>query len=740
MNEKSELQKYIAASLEPATNPVDADNWNNSTKGILHSIVLRRRLVIAFAALGILAGVLFAILPRHYRSTSRLQVRPGSANQYRVDGGDPNSARDSTTLLESEAAVLESDSLLLDMAETLHLNQNADFVGKWVGHSLADADAREHLLTKLHKSVTITHLPRTEIINVSAESHSPQLSANIVNVLVEKYIDHLFQSRFASTKRVADWLSGQLHSLKQKVEDDQDQLVHLQKQLGIVGLDQNHDIPATELEDLTRASDQAQVSRIIAEARYRILSSGDIHSLEGGQDILGRDAGNTQLSLLSNLRNQRAQAESRYAVLTAQYGPKYPDVLQAKAELQTLSREVDDEEKRVLNQARATYEAAQQDERTTTQRLDKAKDDAYRNHGDMVRYQILLHDYESSRALYEGLVQRLEQAGIVSGLESSEVDVFDVARVASSPTEMNRAGTILIGGVLGTVLGIVLAMVLGQFDTRLQNLSEIESEINLPLLSVTPKLPIFGRNGAPKRGNGGDPANDAPSLPALFTSRSQSSFVESIWSLRTAISLSTQGHSPKSILLTSCDQGDGKSTFASGLALAFAHRNARVVLVEGNMRRPTLASRFHLSNAVGLSSLLTGTATLEQAIHSVSDLPGLSLLPAGPPTHAPVAILGSDSMAELMANLHQQFDVVIIDSPPALGLADTCLLAQYADTVVLVQSYANLSKAKVRRLKGDLARMGKTITGIALNFSPPDTLDYYGYNHNYYSSQEGARA
>jgi polysaccharide biosynthesis transport protein len=713
---------------EAGSVPNDVAEWNISLRAIRHSITHRRNLVIAVTALGLGIGILLAALPRHYLSTSRIQVRPGSANQYRLDKEDLLGMGDSSTKLESETLMLQSDSLLLAMAESLHLQDNSEFMGsRLAGHSLEDPEARERLLNKLHKAITVTHLPRTEVIYVSADSHSPKVSAQMVNTLVTKYIDHIFQSRFASTKRVADWLSGQLDDLKTQVEADQEQLIQLQGRLGVVGLDQNHDIAVTELEDLTKASDEARIMRIVAEARYRILSSGDSNLLEGGQDILARDIPtNSSLSLLSNLRNQRAQAESRFAALDAQFGAKYPDVVQAKAELQTLDREIELEQKRVLNQAHEAYSAALRNEQATEGSLNQRKSVALEKHNDLVKYQILLHDFESSRALYEGLLQRLRQAGIVSGLESSEVDIFDVARIPSRPVELNRAATIAIGLILGLTTGTVLAILLGQFDNRLHSLSEIESEIHLPLLSITSSF-----RDAEHRGSAQALKDNRTSISKLFLAMPNSAFVESMWSLRTSIMLSSPGRPPKTILLTSCNPGEGKTTLSCGLACAFALKGLKVLLVDADLRRPAVARRFQLSNSIGLSSVLTGAKPLRDAIRVTHEIPTLSVLTSGPVSPSPVAILDSDAMKQLITSVAEDFDVVLIDSPPVLGLADSSILAQFSDSVVLVLSYLQFNKAQVRRCKSVLARSQRSVTGIALNFSELQTLEYYGYGYRY---------
>lgn len=717
---------------------VDASSFNFTVHGILGSLRRQRGFIVVCTLIGLLAGVVVALLPRHYTAVSRIQVRPGSSSQYRVDPTDLLNIGDSSTKLETETMILESDTLLLDTAHKLNLEHDPDFMGRLSGKPEEDAPkAEEKLLTKLHANIHATHIPRTEIMQISCNSKSRILSARVVNTLVAEYIQQLFESRFSSTQRVTKWLSGQLDDLKQQVETDQEKLIQLQDRLGIIGLDQNHDIVVAELEDLTKAADEARVQRIIAEARFRILSSGDLNLLEGGQDTPGRLApSNSQLSLLANLRNQKAQIEARYAGLTAQFGPKYPEVQQAAAELATLNSEIQQEQARVLNQARQAFDAASNDEQKTFATLDSKKAETFKKQTDMVQYQILLHDYESSRALYETLMQRLRQAGIVAGLESSEVDVVDMARVPGKPSEISRAATVLLGLVFGLGTGVAGAVLIVQFDQRLEDLSSIESTMGIPLLSITMKDEKPDGAGV-KTVPGGAIGN----VPDHFLKRPNSAFVESMWSLRASLLLSTPGHSPKTILFTSCNMGDGKSTIASAQACALALRKARVLLIDADLRRPTIAKRFGLKNTVGLSSVLTGRAQLDDAIQRIEAIPDLSVLTSGPTPPSAALILASETMSNLMQTLKERFDFIVIDSPPLLGIADSASLAQSAEAIVLVISYDRLSRIQIQRARDVLRRVGCSPTGIALNFADVASLRDYGYGYGYgYEEEQPAGA
>jgi succinoglycan biosynthesis transport protein ExoP len=725
--------------LAPApTENLDSFETHFSLAGLGRHLTRSWLTIVLGGVVGLLVAVAVALLPRHYTAMSKIQVRPGSSSQYRVDKSDLLNLGEDSTKLETETLILESDTLLLDTAKKLGLETNPDFMGHF---STIDPDgprAEEKLLDRLHKNIEAVRIPRTEIMQVTCNSKSAILSARVVNMLVAEYIQRLFESRFSSTQRVTKWLSGQLNDLKQQVEADQERLVVLQSRLGMVGIDQNHDIIVTELEDLTKAADEARVQRIIAEARFRILSDGDLNLLEGGQDILGRNVPNSsQVSLLANLRNQKAQTEARYAGLNAQFGPKYAEVQQVAAELATLNREIDTEQKRVLNQAQQAFAAASNDEQKTFGTLQGKKRDAFQKQSDLVQYQILLHGYESNRGLYEGLVQRLRQAGIVAGLESSEVDVIDMARVPGKPSELSRVVTLALGLLVGLTGGLMVSLVMSQFDQRLHDLSSIETEMGLPLLSIT----TMAEKGVVGGGHGSEPLAD---VAGMFVKHPGSGFVESMWSLRASLLLSAAKHPPRIIMFTSCNPGEGKSTIACGEACALALRDARVLLIDADMRRPTVMRRMGLNHGAGLSSVLTGRATLDEVVQRVEAIPNLSVITSGPVPPSAALLLSSSQMAELVESLTGTYDFILIDSPPLLGLVDSSSLATFSEAIVLVTSYASLNKAQIQRARKVLQRVDRAVTGIALNFADTGRLsDYgfgYGYGYQYERGKDGAGA
>jgi len=689
-------------------------------------VVLRKRrwVVIIAVAIGIIFGIyLIWARPILYTATGEIQVRPGTSAQYRVD----NSAfglPDATMRLQTEVAILQSDSLALSVARELELQNDPEFLGvkSNVPHRSLDDNngaVREQIVHELHSNLRVTLIPHTDLIKISYSSLNGKLSARLVNTYINDYIQRSFQSRYASTQRVSEWLSSQLNDLKQQVETAQEQLMGLQPELGLTDFDPLHNQISTNLEELSRAAEDARVQRIIAEAKYRILSSSDLSGIEG----LENPSNGTNPSLLTTLRAQRANLATQLSQDEVQLGPNHPQIKQLKAEMANINAQMDKEQSRLLQQAKSQYEAALTGERMTESAQDSAKNDAYKLRDSLIQYQIRQREFESSRSLYEGLLQKLRAAGVQAGLESSEIDIVDVAMIPANPTLTSKTNILGLSFVFSLLGGIVVAFLMESLDTGLRSIAEIESITELPSLAIIPrsrklsgdtidKLTIAQRN-----------------ISVLVHPKSH--FAESIRSLRTSLLLSTAGRPPRIILITSATPSEGKTTTATNIAAVLAQRDTRVLLIDADLRRPTIHHRFGLVGKVGLTSVLTGALTLEKAVQSVPEIPNLDILPSGPVPPFPTEMVGSEVMAELLKRCTGIYSHIVLDSPPILSVTDGVILARLADAVALVVRHGKSSKHVVRRARDLLARSGAPITGIVLNavdLSSPEYYGYYGYS------------
>ncbi len=694
-------------------------------RDILEILFRRRKTVYVVVAVSVALAVVLMLRPRKFTADGTIRIQPGTASMYRTSPMSMLSG-ESTDKIASETAIVQSRTLYLQVARELNLVNDPAFWGKssMKFQSIDDPKTREELVRQMRKEISVGHNPKDELINLSCTTISPALSSKIVNTLINDYIGYLFQMRFGSTKRASGWLIGQLDDLKEQIERDQTNIIDLQKKLGVIGLtEQNAEYLQTlTLNSMTKAASDATIERIVAEAKLRYLEDSDPNLMEGEVNLLtqGSSAGG-QNSLLQNLRNAQAQAASNYARLLAQFGPNYPDVRQQKAQLEEIKGEVKTEQQRILNQAKLSYNAASANEKMDKDVLEQKTGAAFHSGGDMVKYVLLLHDYDSHRSLYEGLIQRLREAGITSGLEAGEIDIVDLADLPVIP---NPPGPILLlAGALfaGLIGGCFVALALDALDTRVTSTEQVTRAIALPFLGT---LPHFDR-GKGKRNSSGPPERGmaAPS----------SQYAEAVQSLRSTILLAKPGMPPKILLITSAVPAEGKSTTARNLALAFARHRARVLLIDCDLRRGSQATAMGISTAKGLSNLLTQGLPLDEVVESVSGVENISILPAGPIPPDPAVLMGSKEMSRIIEECAGRFDFVILDSAPILGLSDTINLGQIADAAILVVREGSSSRKAIQEANRKMQSARLPVVGFVMNDVDLRVHAYsYGYGYGKY--------
>jgi len=721
MSSRSDPRAVSPSTSGTHSQPYEVHDSGVSLRHYIHALRRRPALVLAFTGAGLLLGIVLALLPREYKAFGSIQVRPGANNQFRVDKSELMGLSDSSTRLESEVSILQSETLAVRTIREMKLGGNPDFTRTKTVYDIDTAKGREKLLERWGKSVSVERQPRTEIIRISCTTRSPELSAKIPQALMNDYIERILRTRSESTQRVSVWLSEQLKTLKQRVEDDQTQLVALQSKLGIIGLDQQHEITTAALEQITRAEGEAKVDRILAEARYRALSSSTADLLDSNAVAGLNGVGvNSQPSLLSTLRAQQAQLKSTLSALTAKYGPNFPEVLQTEAQLATTNQGVEQEEQRILARTRQAFETAKSREQAISVMREAQEKDAFNAGGDMGRFALLQHEFETNRTLYEKLLGRLEEAGMLSGLESSDVDFVDMPSIPWKPVGLGRLAAILLCTGVGAMLGMCVTLVADGMDDSMRDIEQVESAVGLPVLA---SLPVISGQAKWKEK---DEAYSTEHMPEALSLDTQP-FRNGIGALCTSLLLGKTGARPKVIVVAGAAAGLGKSMLARNLACSLVKDSNKVLLLDGDLRHPSVHQLFGVNNSVGLGTYLNGSSGFETAIHASKLVPNLYVLPAGPENSAVLSILDDERLKELFGELREEFDFIIVDTPPALSFPDVAILGNQADCVLMVVHAHHMVRSELSRTRDLLQRSGATVSGIVINFSDVGSASYYGY-------------
>ncbi|HTV09725.1 MAG TPA: polysaccharide biosynthesis tyrosine autokinase [Candidatus Aquilonibacter sp.] len=710
------LPQEFAQADGAGNNPADS-----TLSDSLLTLRKRKFLIAAIALLGILYGFYKGTTqPRLYEAHGTIEIRSGSSNQFRVNGS--SAYGNSSSSLQTQVAIIKSDTVLLTVARDLDLPNNASFTG-YNGPdrhlSLDDLNVRQATLNGLDADVSVDVVPKTDLVEISCKTLDPKLSADIVNRLIREFIQRSLQSSYEAEQRVSDFLSLQLRGLKQQVETEQEQLIDLQKRIGVLGFDPQHNEIQSTLDDLTRAVSAAEIARIQQQARDKTLTNMNPDALDGS---IGAQAAGALPTSLAGLRGQREQLLTQKAELSATLLPNHPRLTALNDQIAEIDKQITQEEQRLLTQAHEAYVAANDNEQQVRAALEAEKAEAYRLRDDLVEYTLRQRDFESNRTLYEGLSQRLRTAGIEAGLESTEIDIIDNAVPPTFPSLQPRSTMMLVDGIIMLTLGIVIAFVLESLDTGIRTVAQIESISGLPSLALIPRIRRSAAEVASQN-------HVQRNLAVVGAPMSQ--FAEAFRALRTSLLLSVAGREPQVILLTSATPSEGKTTVAMNLACVFAQRDVRVLLIDADLRRPTVHHRFNINGKVGLSSVLTGSVGLEEAVQRVPEVPTLDVLVSGPVPPFPTEMLASDAMKRLIAQCRGIYTHIVLDSPPLLSITDSVVLAHDADAVVLVVRQGKSNKHAVRRARDLLFRAGTRITGTALNavdLNSPEYYAYYGYS------------
>lgn len=692
-------------------------NEENLFLGIFRMLRKHLWLILACMALGVGAAIMLNITtPKEYKAQANIQITQDTANQFRLEQANAFAGDIDTVKIDTEIEILRSSTLALQTIRSLKLDRNDDFLPAGLHRSwdLNSPFDRQMLVAVFVGHLTAARLGHTNIIQLSMTSTKPQLAADMCNELIRNYTEHNFKDNYAATEEVSRWLQAQLGELKHRLEDSQQRMLDAQKDIGIVGIDQTQSIVLTRLEALNRNVTQAEADRLVLQAKLIALRS----SPPAVVDTLSADP------ILTQLRSRKAQLEDEYATLESKYLPANPRIVNAKSQIEQIDQAIKDEESAVLRRADKEVEAAAQNENALRSTLNAAQQSAFDSNSKVVAYSLSRREYEANRTLYDGLQQRLQEAGIIAGLHSSSIRLVDAADAPVDPSKPRKTFNLMAGFLAGLLFGITLALLLESLDTNIKTISDVEDVLGLPLLGVIPQ--VDSKQLVPQE-------FVANATQSSTTGWSQ--MAEAYRALRTALLLSRAGSPPQVILVSSSKPSEGKTSVTSLESITLALSGARVLLIDADLRRPSVHARFKIPNRIGLSSVLSGKSTIEEALYTLPSVPSLQVLPAGPVAPMPAELLGSSEMQYLLASLRQKYDFILIDTPPVLTVTDAAVLVSLSDGAILVLRYGETGKNAIARTNFTLKRAGAHILGVVINavdYKSPDYSEYYGRSYRDY--------
>src|ERR1700686_3171066 len=703
-------------------------------------VLIKRKWMVTAVVVGIFMAVAFASLRQTpiYEAASQIVINKADSNLITFKDSVPVVDYYDQSDLDTEVRILQSDLMALQVIRQLNLDKRPEFGGRpdqkqpnLVADPLqADSNRTSALLGSFRGNLHVSLIPNTRVMEIHYSSTDPQLAASAVNTLAATYVEQNFKTKFESTMQASDWLSKQLVDLQMKVETSQEKLVRYQREHEILGTDEKQNIITAKLDELNKEMTVAESDRMQKEAVYRQTESNDPVAIAAA--IISDGPGTAGGGLLDKLHDQQASLRIQVAELSTQFGPSYPKVEQLDNQIKEIDHQLQLETSMAVDHLKQRYLAALQRETMLRAAFDKQKQEANKLNERAIEYSILKRDVDSNRTLYEGLLEKLKEAGVTAGLRSNNFRIINAARVPTSPSEPNIPRNLLFASVLGVISGVGLAFLLENLDNTVRTPEQAQAISGLPSLGMIPLgSKSTGRGAAGKR-----LALTASKevVETVTQVRPQSQMAESYRALPTSLLLSNLGAPPKVIMVTSARPQEGKTTTSINTAIVLAQKGVRVLLVDADLRRPSVHKTLGMGPRSGLSNVLTGSATLQQTITTSPILPNLFIMPAGTPPPNPAELLASSNMRDLIVELRELYDHIVIDTPPTLSVTDAVVLSPRADATILVIRSGQTTKPALRCARDILMQVNAHVAGVLLNavdLTSPDYYYYYEYQGKY---------
>jgi polysaccharide biosynthesis transport protein len=682
--------------------------------------------------------VIFRLTPQ-YTSTSEVlvgvqQVKVGSLQDLISDlkSGGENEA------IATEMGIIRSRKLAERTITKLNLDNDAEFnpalrppgllsrlvadqhiiPQSWVAYvvkppeepAAANGDQDMNAIVAAFESkLKVSSDGKARIITIAFQSVNPITAAQVANTLADAYIVERLDAKFEATKRANIWLADRLSTLHQELQVSEDAVERFRNANGLLRTQnplapgsQGMTLTTQEMSQVAAEAITAHTKFLDAQSRLAQLQRSGIGHGRGSIDSAFSSSNLTEVlqsPVIQSLRGQEADVQRRAADLSARYGDKYPTLVSVRAELAEVRAKIATEVARVVDGLRNEVATQQAREQSLNQMLTKMKSDASRNDIAEVQLRDLERQAQANRALYEGFLTQFKQTQGLDNFQQPDADIISHGVVSLLPSFPQKTVLILLSALTSFLVGILLAMLCENLDVAIRSMDQVRSLLKVHPLGMVPALGGMRRLGS-------RPEQEVIARPL-------SAYSEAIRSIHTNLMLSDVDQRPRVVLVTSALPDEGKSTMAMSLAQMVACNGQRVIIIDGDLRRPTVHRFAGIANKPGLIEWLLNRNTLDEVIYSAGP-GGIDVIPAGDQPQLPPNLLSSDRFRQLLRGLMERYDMVILDSAPVLAVSDTCILATLAEKTLFVVRWASTSHKVAASALRQLVETGAHVAGVAL--------------------------
>ena len=693
--------------------------------------ILRRHLwrIIAFVASCVLAtAIVSARLQPIYESTATVDIDFQEPAGVVGQDSTHSAANNSDTFLSTQIKLIQSDSVLRPVAERYHL-LNLEGPSSQTSAQKAQAIAAAPISLSRLK---VTRPAGTNLLLISYRSPDPRLAADVSNAVANSYLAHTYNIRIRSSTSMSSFMEKQIDELKAKMEQSNLALAQFEKDLDVLNPEDKSNILSARLLQLNTEFTTAQAERVNKQAALEAIRTG---SLEAAQV-------SSQGESLAKLSDALNMARQHFVLVKSTYGSTHPEYRKAASELAEIERQFDETRSSIAERVAVQYRQAQGREQLLAKTVADTKAEWDHLNSRSFQYRQLKQEADADRALYDELIKKIREADINSGFQNNNISIADAARPPLHSVFPDIRLNLLMAFLASTLLAIGAVILLDTLDTTLRDPREVSRFLGVDVIGTMPVDRLAAQLPKPVAQEQADAilTKVIPSPNRNGYYKTTSDFEEAVRTIRNTILLSDFEGRLRSIALTSAAPSEGKTTIAAHLAIANAARGKKTLLVDGDLRRPSIHTKFGFTPRVGLSNVLTGELHWQDIVLPVDGKPNLSVLPAGPGSHRAADLIGP-RLSSLLDEFAKEYDLVILDSPPLLGFAECLQMATAADGVLIISRAGETKRRAVAEVISVLQRLRANIVGVVLNQvsqnTSSDGYSYYGYyRYGHYQKSE----
>ena len=719
------MNQNLPAIPEPVRTPISAPVLDAEYEAAAAHVplshylwILRRQgwKMLAFVALVVIATLIVSMrLTPIYESTTTIDIDRRLPTGVLGEESAQIANNDADRFLATQVKLIQSDSVLRPVVDQYRIREvEPDSLEEAIDTSDESLEAPVIL-----KPLRVTRPANTYILQISYRSEHRQLAADITNAIAQSYLQHSYEIRYKATAGLSKFMEKQLEELRAKMEKSSQALQRFERELNVINPEEKTSILTARLMELNKNYTEAQTDRVAKEATYRSVENGAYAA------ALTSSQGET----LKKLADELSEAQRRFADIKVTFGAKHPEFPKAQTRVTELEAQLKEASANVTRRADVEYKQAQNREGMLEAAVTQTKKEFDDLNSRSFEYQTLKREADGDKMLYEELIRRIKEAGINASFQNSSIRVADAARPGLKPVFPRLWLNLLLAFLCASFVAVGAAVLSDVLDNTVRDPDQVQRLMNADVIGSLPAVKDWRRRLSPV---GHAPALNGATPLVHPSDQTLSNYEEAIRTLRNSILLTDFDRRLRSILLTSASPSEGKSTVAAHLAATHASQHKRTLLIDGDLRRPSVHRLYQVPNTIGLSNVLLQQISWRDAVIRIDSPQGLDVLPAGPATRRASDLIGM-GLADLIEEATREYDLVVLDAPPLLGFAEPLQMATAVDGVIVVARAGDTSRKALGTVIGTLKRLRANLVGVVLNEVHREVSAGYYYYYGHYS-------